>query len=290
MNTLAGMSGNGRRASARRSAGCGPGGHGFESRHPPQSSNNLEGGPSGGGLPGYRRGTAASCPVRERSIIFSGTKVRYILTQPPGTEIQTRRFLHEASGTFWGHAAYRPAFRLDGTWGWYVIDSGEDAYHAPAFRCRYGVPGDRLWVRETWCPIPDAKPRGYFLDPEWKDRRFFYSADNNKPTWAPTWRPSIFMPRAASRLTLELIEVRVQRLQEISEEDAKAEGALWHDGGGVGHSGYRHDPNHGYVWGTARESFGCLWERINGRRSHGWDSNPYVWALTFRRLAGEVTK
>jgi hypothetical protein len=213
-----------------------------------------------------------------------------------GRKTQTRRFLHEASGQFWGHAAYKPAFREDGTWGWYVIDSGEDAYLAPEFRCPYGVPGDRLWVRETWASRQEDIV-AYRANGEcgawmgdggggrlWVHHGWIHGAtDNDQPgrwfgleKYGGRWQPSIHMPRWASRITLELTEVRIQRLQEISEEDAKAEGvepcdchcqewAEWCDG----------NPH--------RHGFAALWRSTNAKRGHGWDTNPWIWAITFKR-------
>lgn len=129
--------------------------------------------------------------------------------------------------------------------------------------------GDRLWVREAFMPRPcferAAKPH--------------YRSDNDRPEWRGLWRPSIHMPRWASRLTLVVTATKTERLQMIDESDANSEGALWHDGGGVGHSGWRHNPEDGYVFGTARDSFRRLWVSLHG--PDGWDTDPEVVALTF---------
>jgi hypothetical protein len=95
------------------------------------------------------------------------------------------------------------------------------------------------------------------------------------------WRPSIFMPRWASRIALEIVQVRVERLQDISEQDAIAEGAMYHDGGGIGHSGWRHDFKD--VFSSAKASFCYLWDSINDKR-FPWTSNPWVWVLAFRKV------
>jgi hypothetical protein len=202
-------------------------------------------------------------PVREKPILFSGPMVRAILE---GTKRQTRRVLNP-----------QPA---PNDAGWYPSPLHPRALHYASERhlrkglpidfCPYGQPGDRLWVRETWGPCAGG---------------VVYRASED-PTACPDggkWKPSIFMPRWASRLTLEVTEVRVERLQEISEEDAKAEGALFHDGGGIGHSGWRHDPNHGFVYPSARSSFAGLWDSINADRAP-WASNPWVWVVGFRRV------
>jgi hypothetical protein len=88
------------------------------------------------------------------------------------------------------------------------------------------------------------------------------------------------MPRWASRITLEITDVRAQRLQDISEEDAKAEGAAFFDGRPIHHHGWRHDL--GSVWSTANLSFQSLWSKINGPDS--WTENPWVWVITFKRI------
>ena len=131
--------------------------------------------------------------------------------------------------------------------------------------CPYGQPGDRLWVRE-----------GHALD----DRRVFYraahvEAEGSGPRVDVRWRPSIHMPRWASRITLEVTEVRVERLQSISEEDAIAEGCTLECMRPTGDdSGSAiHGPG-GYL---------ALWESINGPDS--WDANPWVWVVKFKRTA-----
>jgi hypothetical protein len=122
-------------------------------------------------------------------------------------------------------------------------------------------------VREAWAP--NDPPSGYI-----------YKADDASGhasrIFGVKWRPSIFMPRSVSRLTLELTDVRVQRLQEISEEDARAEGcqnnhtAKWPSG----------DP--GFIHDVHRRNFARLWDEINAKRGYPWESNPWVWALTFK--------
>jgi hypothetical protein len=121
--------------------------------------------------------------------------------------------------------------------------------------CKYGKSGDRLWVRETWQEVswPPTGPR------------FVYKADGDASP--DRWRPSIHMPRWASRITLEVESVRVERLQECSEADAKAEGCspLGDDTSQAYRLGYMH-----------------LWGQINGPGS--WEANPWVWVITFKRI------
>ena len=135
-------------------------------------------------------------------------------------------------------------------------------------------PGDRLWVRESWadsqCDTSDGK------------KIAIYRADGERPVLV-RWRPSIHMPRWASRITLEIESVRVERVQEISEADAEAEGV---EQDSFGHyfdyrlpNGYRESVS---SFMTARDSFVSLWLSISGKDS--WELNPWVWVLTFKRV------
>jgi hypothetical protein len=187
--------------------------------------------------------------MKERPILFSGPMVRAILD---GSKTQTRRTF---KGTTEHKGPYNPAYMEahQQANGWGRI-------------CPHGAPGDRLWVRETWaherdgtgCP-DDTGVLYRATDPGWDDEGT-----------GLRWRPSIFMPRIASRILLEITDVCVQRLQEISEEDARAEGAIGALNDSIGDN-----------W-CAREAFAALWESINGTGS--WHANPWVWAITFRRL------
>lgn len=129
-------------------------------------------------------------------------------------------------------------------------------------KCRYGARGDRLWVRETWAYHVHAQSA--IRD---EDGPFIYAADGQyklQHRLCDRWRPSIHMPRCASRITLEITGVRVERLQAISTADCWAEG--------IAHSPDV-DPRHEYDE---------LWEQINGAGS--WDANPWVWLIEFRRI------
>lgn len=141
--------------------------------------------------------------------------------------------------------------------------------------CPQGKPGDRLWVREAWAGsvatvVASADPGDIGSQRGMVAYRATY-ASNGCPF--DKWRPSIHMPRWASRITLEITGVRVQRLQEISDEDALAEGIDRFD---VLTDG---NPPPGWHRGT----YSKLWERVNGPGS--WDENPWVWAISFRRFA-----
>jgi hypothetical protein len=130
----------------------------------------------------------------------------------------------------------------------------------PRWTCPYGRPGDRLWVRETWSQLYP-----------YESRRVAYRADRETvvaPGVLPWWRPSIHMPRWASRLTLEITKVRVERLKEITVKDIAAEGIQ--EGVGV----------------FAYEDFRKLWDSLNAKRGFGWDANPWVWVVEFRLVTG----
>ncbi|RKH14333.1 hypothetical protein D7V97_03365 [Corallococcus sp. CA053C] len=165
-------------------------------------------------------------------------------------------------------------------------------------RCPYGQPGDRLWVRETW-GLEDGKDDGERVvwqadrAAAWRSNlndRFYLASD-----YAPTrWRPSIHMPRWASRLTLDVASVRVERLHDITEEDAKAEGlaCITKDGGrtwkyGIpDRDGLPGTDDTGWPWVdwdvSPRVAFERLWSSINGAES--WDANPWVWRIEFRQV------
>lgn len=128
-------------------------------------------------------------------------------------------------------------------------------------------PGDRLWVRESFNPVHSGDPT----------RGARYMADVGRDDMK--WKPSIHMPRWASRITLDVTATKTEKLQAISEVDARAEGAIWHDGHGIGHSGWRHDPADGFVHGDARTSFCRLWLNLHGAKS--WEANPEVVAMSF---------
>jgi hypothetical protein len=128
------------------------------------------------------------------------------------------------------------------------------------------------------CKITQAcSGRSYVSDPE-NYRRIFSKAGWWGDRERGNWRPSIHMPRWASRITLEIVSVRVERLQDINEEDAKAEGVL---PAAYGEPDYTEDD---YGPKNHRDGFQLLWDSINGPRGYGWDVNPFVWCVEFRRI------
>jgi hypothetical protein len=203
--------------------------------------------------------------VKERPILFSGSMVRAILE---GRKWQTRRVVKGAAGSFWDHKGWRPVVTCGRILEWETTNSrgarGVFGAGAPRPSCPYGAPGDRLWVRETWAPLVGGpcEPGNPVM---------YKATEPEADKW--TWRPSIFMPRWASRITLEVTGVRVERLQEISRQDAKAEG-LWPSP----HNGL--EMVNGRPYGNAQLAFRALWESINGQGS--WDANPWVWVIEFQ--------
>lgn len=193
--------------------------------------------------------------MKERPILFSAPMVRAILE---GRKTQTRRVVKDVPAwcTDWGYTAFTPTGSISAC-GKYEDNVGEKF-----FRLKYGAPGDCLWVRERyWVDKSTGAFKWYFepglIDP---DRE----ADHCK------LRPSIHMPRAVSRMTLEVTDVRVERLNDISAADAEAEGWPGPDAKNSIRSAYP------IAW------YSNLWEEINGFGS--WAANPWVWVITFRKL------
>ena len=142
--------------------------------------------------------------------------------------------------------------------------------------CPYGQPGDRLWVRETFQRFTDDGEILYKADPAGFEAMNELKRDE---CLEARWRPSIHMPRWASRILLEITAVRVERLQDISEADARAEGVT--DGGCL-NCGEPEPCACAQPAPDARDSFCRLWQSINGPGS--WADNPWVWIVEFKRV------
>lgn len=149
-------------------------------------------------------------------------------------------------------------------------------------RCPWQV-GDILWVRETFCydDFDDGEKNVYHkADYTEKEVKELFTDLDMK------WKPSIHMPRTAARLFLEVKGIRVERLQDITEEDAIDEGIVWTDEGPL-HAHYlNHDLNASLNFKTPKEAFSSLWDSIYAERGNGWDVNPFVWVVEFERIEG----
>lgn len=219
--------------------------------------------------------------MTERGMIFNGEMVRAILD---GRKTQTRRPIK------WKQTRFTEiGEREDGSkWPW-----SEDAEHACDFwhPCPFGAVGDRIWVRETW----SSDFANYY-----PNDRVWYAADNNRQLdievvdgvrgiYSPEsdvhvpfrWHPSIHMPRWASRILLEITDVRVERLNAISEEDARAEGII--DGGCL-NCGEPEPCGCANPEPDATDAFAYLWQSIYGQEN--WNANPWVWVISFERIEG----
>ena len=221
--------------------------------------------------------------MKERPVIFTGKSVRGILE---GRKTETRRVVKRSCDTV----------------GKDVAEEFTKEAYAHGFTCPYGEPGDRLWVRETFTlqsecagddpPFTDGRPIKRFDDDEFAPCAWLqphYKASDRTPELCCErenckcqdgepcchWKPSIHMPRWASRLTLEIRKVRVERVQEISEADAAAEGA---DADYFARYMTGEMPQPSFV-----EGFKVLWNLVNAKRGFGWDVNPWVWVIEFRK-------
>ena len=191
--------------------------------------------------------------MRERPILFSGPMVRALLA---GTKTQTRRIAKPVKHPDLGNLYDAGALVLE-----------REPQHVIDRACPYGRPGDRLWVRETWAFGIHA-----LAAKRDEDGPFVYAADGTTHgRLCERWRPSIHMPRHACRLVLEIVGVRVERLQAISEADSCAEGIP-----SKGLQFYDGRP------ATPKDAFESLWNEINGPAA--WAANPWVWVVEFRPL------
>jgi hypothetical protein len=201
---------------------------------------------------------------KERPILMSAPMVRALLD---GRKTQTRRVVKPQPDGFWG------GVNLEGHVFQGLLIGEDDKPHDHYWGCPYGQPGDQLWVRESWSYGVHAL--GSKRD---EDGPFVYAATHHKQhSLDGKWRPSIFMPRCACRLLLKITNIRVEQLQDISREDAIAEG-IERDG----HGWKVYVPGEkvsGLPWRSPCTSYESLWRSINGPDS--WDANPWVWALTF---------
>ena len=208
--------------------------------------------------------------MKEHPILFSGPMVNAILG---GRKTMTRRVVKRLPCDCDGNW-FPEEFPATTTEGWQTIGhSGEwwcSCCSSDSIKCPYGKPGDRLWVRETW-GLWDTQPSD---GPE-RAQVFYRATDGEKHHLRhQLWRPSIFMPRWASRITLEIICIRVERLHEIDGPDSKKEGV------DLPTTELFPLTNRNF---KLRVQFEKLWDSINGKK-YPWKSNPWVWVIEFRRV------
>ncbi len=192
--------------------------------------------------------------VKEYPILFTGEMVRAILD---GRKTQTRRVMRYQPQPF-VHVEYGDGMGWHLWWDVCVAGHGGDVTQEyKPIKCPYGQPGDHLWVRETFSQ-DDSDP----LHPTGT----YYRATHSVYDESVKWKPCIFMPRAASRITLEVTNVDVERLGAMTPEEAIAEG-ISHEKGV--------DPI---------VTFAKLWDSLNEKRGFSWQSNPWIWILRFRKV------
>ncbi|VWD01389.1 hypothetical protein BLA17378_05261 [Burkholderia aenigmatica] len=227
--------------------------------------------------------------MTERPILFSGPMVRAILD---GRKTQTRRIAvpkRSYVDFIGGGPKDGPDWNDPTCWGfedpntgfWWALRGDEQCHQLP---CPHGRVGDRLWVRETHEvrrigteTFEDGRPARRYAGIAYQaddgraevdiDLNTFQTLDAKE---SRGWSPSIHMPRWASRITLAVTGVRIERLQSITDDDAVAEGIL--------------SPGMECIIGTPRDGFRNLWDSLNAARGHGWDTNPWVWVVEFRRI------
>lgn len=225
----------------------------------------------------------------ERPILFSGPMVRALLD---GHKTQTRRVVKpqpdfDAARSALGGDTSMATVDVDQIGGLGLRRGDGMGYVQPNAACPYGRNGDRLWVRETArCSYRSEQPptnrgcigveyqaggsltRNYTL--EQRDALSWFPRTSHNADGAMRWTPAIHMPRWASRITLEVTGVRVERLNNISDADAAAEG--W--------PGFTEDSGlDAMAW------YSELWDSLNASRGYGWEANPWVWVVEFRRVA-----
>lgn len=235
--------------------------------------------------------------MKEIPSLFQGPMVRAILD---GSKTQTRRIVKGMPSDvvmprYYGpytdglaSSGSAPREAIANSLGWFVPDASDlwPCNDGDRIRCPYGQPGDQLWVRETWMDMQGTGIEA--RDSEGKLTRYAYAADTPPGSYGDEcrkeyglkWKPSIHMPRCACRILLEIESVRVERLRDISEADALAEGIQRKNEKWFKNYLMPDCPDAGFQHATG--SFWSLWESIYGAGS--FDANPWVWAIKFKRV------
>ena len=238
--------------------------------------------------------------MKERPILFSAPMGRAIIE---GRKTQTRRVV-KPQGCMqpecWDNCHVQWSTKGHSGPAWYASDIGYEDEGSTAINCPYGAPGDRLWVRERHAYTTDDMANFVIVYSDDTEARCLLATDGGEGDMCGVgkrcdrsrcgaiarWRPSIHMPRWASRLTLEIDSVRVERLRDISNDDAIAEGMLCGCNMGFSGVGWDNTPiecsrcSGCFGW---RDLFGVTWDEING--DCAWASNPWVWVVEFRKVS-----
>ncbi|HDZ9277570.1 TPA: hypothetical protein RUZ28_002686 [Klebsiella pneumoniae] len=246
--------------------------------------------------------------MKERGMIFNSEMVRAILD---GRKTQTRRIMKvQPESNQLGLLLITDSTKHSdiGKYHWAESNATGNHVRSKLFSSPFGAVGERIWVRETWATLGNEE--GCYVD--WEDNlckgdersaaRIYRASCEQRPGdyglwsipddayWKPhtkehkfegAWRPSIHMPRWASRILLEITDVRVERLNAISEEDARAEGII--DGGCL-NCGEPEPCGCANPEPDATDAFAYLWQSIYGQES--WNANPWVWVISFERIEG----
>jgi hypothetical protein len=213
-------------------------------------------------LPGKHVRNTLDVGVVERGIVFNADMVRAIRA---GRKTQTRRVLFPQPGI-----GKSTDLNMSRAFGCELSGWDMPSYEGPPDpgwlrHCPFGIPGDRLWVREKFVREGDREVR--------------FRADRIESQDDGRWRNALQLRRCDARLVLEVTDVRVERLQAITAEDARAEGADWRDGA---NSGNRWSETH--LHSDIRLAYRILWESLHGPDS--WSVNPWAWVISFKRLVG----
>ena len=220
--------------------------------------------------------------MKERPILFSTSMVQAIMA---GRKTQTRRIIKPQPSKQW--AVDKWAKDGPGSVGASDLTAADMEIDSLFCNPKYGK-GDVLWVRETWTKGCEWDGEGrlpplryYFRASEDWTKLEWWHEETDTITCSPKWKPSIHMPKAAARIYLQVADVRIERLQDISEEDAAAEGV---ESEFDTYRDYHFKDSLGsFVLDTPKSSFTTLWESINGLDS--WNQNPFVWVVSFRILS-----
>lgn len=226
--------------------------------------------------------------MKQRPILFSAPMVRALLD---GSKTQTRRIMkpqpepvpHRPGDYQWPCNAFQSMVSVSDT-------RAPGAHGMAGDACPHGGHRDRLWVRETWRSTGDGGRADYLPPRDMQPHKVWYDADGAAPASKCTGktRTSIHMPRWASRILLEIVSVRVERLNDCSAADARAEGLIsyehfWRDSEyplpDIAYEPFKGSPTR---YSDPVQAYRALWESINGAGS--WDANPWVWVIEFKRV------